>query len=276
MSIQLLQTASKNNDITSIDHDRALSFIIGRSNELFNELIEKRGHSNPPFAPKEYIDLLLNDIHRVEEVDLGDVDALLLKNPEGYVIKVNRKHSLARKNFSCAHEIAHTFLHELNSTIEIVHDERRFDGSFGQYISKERLCHAAAAELLMPQDIFRKYLEGFGISINSVELLAHAFKVSIQAAAFRIPEVLSETCYTIRWKQCRKPKSRGFQGYFMHKPIYMRNPSVISRAYENNNSIKSNKQFDIHGTKIRCRMESKGFGYGQTRFVVSLVFPRRY
>jgi len=60
--------------------------------------------------------------------------------------------------------------------------------------ARETLCDAAAAELLMPELVFRKYLSTFGISIGSVELLANAFKVSLQSAARRMAEVSVKPC----------------------------------------------------------------------------------
>jgi len=255
---------------STVSIEFANDFICKRARELASELIENRGRIEPPFKAKEYADMLGIP---VEKVYLGNAEGLLLKRHDGYTIKLNENRHPDRQNFSCAHEIGHTFLHELGAPIEVVHDEYRRHYARSAAKAKEHLCDTAAAELLMPQDIFKKYLEGYGISINSVELLAHAFKVSIQAAAFRIPEVISEACYTIRWKQCQKPRSKGFEGYFMRKPLYLRNPSPISRAFDSEKPDKTFKAFEINRTKKRCWMESKAFGYGSTRFVVSLVFP---
>jgi Zn-dependent peptidase ImmA (M78 family) len=274
----IIQRGSIKNEKVPISYDEALNFVMKRSSELLDELIKQRGHSCPPFLAQEYAKHL-GCIKRIEEEELGEIDALLIGQPDGYIIKVDKKHSPVRKNFSCAHEIAHTFLHELNRPIETVRDEYRFTSSVVANKDSERLCQEAAAELLMPQDIFRRHLESFGVSINSVERLAQVFEVSIQAAAIRISQVTDKTCETILWRQCQKHTSngfkKGFKGYFMRRPQYRwRNSSKIFEAFDTEQAVKHSEVFKIGNEKIRCQMESKGFGYGQTRYVISLAFPQ--
>jgi len=251
------------------------SYIIGRARELVDELVKERGQEEPPFLAEELAHL---QGIKVMKEDLGEVDALLIRFPDGYTIKVNANHHPYRQNFSCAHEIGHTFLHELDRLSRLDNlDDNEFRMSNSNVVGKvkERLCQIAAAELLMPRVVFNKYLIDFGISVNSIKRLSQIFRVSLPAAAIRISQVSAEPCSVILWKPWQKTKSKGFQGRFMQKPIYIRNPSSLLKAYECDNGVKSFKSLDINGIKKRCLMESKGFGQGKTRYIISLVFLER-
>lgn len=250
----------------------ATNFVTKRSRELVDKLVKQREHEEPPFLAEEFA--RLQDI-KIEKTDLGEIDALLIRDQNGYIIRVNENHHPVRQNFSCAHEIGHTFLHELGRPLSLDNDEFRWTNSNDVGKDKEDLCNIAAAELLMPERILKKYLAGFDLSVSSIERLAHIFKVSIQAAAIHISQISTEPCCVILWKQCQKPRSKGFFGYFMRKPMYISDgkPSAVSRAFERNRPIKSFKYFEI--AEKRCQMESKGFGYGKTRYVISLVFLER-
>jgi Zn-dependent peptidase ImmA (M78 family) len=243
--------------------------------ELVDELVKERGQEEPPFLAEELAHL---QGIKVMKEDLGEVDALLIRFPDGYTIKINAKRHPARQNYSCAHEIGHTFLHELDRLSRLDNlDDNEFRMSNSNVVgkAKERLCQIAAAELLMPRVVFNKYLIDFGISVNSIKRLSQIFRVSLPAAAIRISQVSAEPCSVILWKPWQKTKSKGFQGRFMQKPIYIRNPSSLLKAYECDNGVKSFKSLDINGIKKRCLMESKGFGQGKTRYIVSLVFLER-
>lgn len=253
------------------------NFMIQRAKKLVNELIKRRGQEEPPFLAEELAPL--QGIKKIEKTDLktdhGELDALLLRQADGYIMKVNANHHPVRQNFSCAHEIGHTFLHELNRPLSLDNDEFRGAKSNAVGRAKERLCDIAAAELLMPEPVFERYLAGFGVSVNSIERLAYTFRVSIPAAAIRVAEVNMEPCVAILWKRWQKAKSQGFISKHMDKSIYVRDPSALMKAYETDSAVKSFKSFEIGNTRKRCYMESKGFGRDKTRYVISLVFPER-
>jgi len=254
----------------------ASDFMTKRARELVMRLIERTGSEEPPFLPEELAPF--QGIKRIERTDLGELNALLLRLHDGYVIKVNSSHSQVRQNYSCAHEIAHTFLHELERQSSSHSAEFRTLNLNISNKDKERLCEAAAAELLTPEPIFKKYLSRFGVSVSSIEWLAHIFRVSIPTAAIRIEEVSEEPCIALRWQPQQKARSRGFRlvwPYHILQSKYVRNPSCLLKAYESNDIVKSSKSFEIHGIRKRCYMESKSFGRSNMRYVISLVFPER-
>jgi len=277
--------------LVSLNSEQATSLIVERAKQLVNRLVEDRGHDKPPFLPEEFA--RLQGIKKIVKENLGETSAVLLRFHDGYVIKVNQNHSLARQNFSCAHEIGHVLVSELKLEHYIHGIEYRvFNPSKTVEVrarARERLCDVAAADLLMPDFVFRKYLSSFGLSISSIEHLANVFKVSVEAAAMRIAEVSVEPCITLKWLLRRgiKPealslksrvgpgrKSRGKNNYMpVHKLV--RHDSTLYKAYQHDSPIKSWKKFKVDNADKRLPMESKGFGHGETRYVLSLAFLDR-
>ncbi len=277
-------------EILPLNSEQATSLIIERARQLVNRLVEDRGHDKPPFLPEEFA--RLQGI-KIVKADLGETSAVLLRFHDGYVIKVNQNHNLGRQNFSCAHEIGHTLFSELKLERYIKNIEYRTFNPQGERkaraTARERLCEVAASELLMPESVFGKYLSGLGVSVHSVERLANIFRVSVQAAAIRIAEVSPEPCLALLWKLWGRSKPKGLRfmwrvgpgrkarGKDNYMPKYkpVRSKSSLYKAYQGDSSVKSSKDFMIDGTPKRLPMESKGFGYGERRYVISLVFLDR-
>lgn len=275
----------------ALNSEQATDLIIERARQLVGRLVEDRGHDKPPFLPEEFA--RLQGIKKIVKADLGKLSAVLLRFHDGPVIKVNQNHNLARQNFSCAHEIGHILFSELKLEHYLQRIEyRKFDPQGereARATARERLCDDAATELLMPEFVFRKYLSGFGVSVHSIEWLASTFRVSIRAAAWRIAEVSTEPCIALLWKPWIRTKSKGLRldwcvgpgrnlrgkGYYMPLHTYIRPPSVLHKAYQNDNAVKSFKLFKFDNNVKRLSMESKGFGRNETRYVISLAFPDR-
>ncbi len=276
----------------SVNLEQATSLIIERARQLVNRLVEDRGHDKPPFLSEEFI--RFQGIERIEKADLGSTSAVLLRFQDGYVIKVNQKHSLARQNFSCAHEIGHILFNELKlerylQTIEY----RTFNPPRRAQlrgIARERLCDAAATELLMPELVFGKYLSGFGVSVHSIERLANIFGASRLTSVIRIAEVSTEPCIALLWQPWPRSKPKGLRlvwsigpgsssrskANYMPVHTFVRPPSTLHKAYQYDSAVKSSRDFKhSNDVKKRLPMESKGFGFGETRYVISLAFPDR-
>lgn len=277
--------------LVSLNSEQATSLIVERARELVNRLVEDRGHARPPFLSEEFA--RLQGIKKIEKANLGETSAILLKLHDGYVIKVNQSHNLARQNFSCAHEIGHILFSELKLERYISNIEYR---TFAPQRSvelraraRERLCDAVATELLMPESVFRKYLSDFSVSISSIERLANIFRVSIQSAAIRIAEVSLEPCMALLWQPWPRSKpeglrlawsigpgrhSRGKANYILVHTL-AESDSKLYKAYQDDSPTKSRKDFKVDSGVKRLPMEAKGFGHGETRYVISLAFPDR-
>ena len=153
----------------SLNFKDIANFMISRSRELVNEFCKQKGNEEPPFLAEKLAHL--KGIRQIVKTDLGKIEALLITQHDGYIIKVNINSPPTRQNYSCAHEIGHTFLHELERVPRFNNEELRWDESRVISNRKERLCEIAAAELLMPYNIFKSYLERFGVSVGSIERL---------------------------------------------------------------------------------------------------------
>ena len=275
----------------SLDLEQATSLIVERARQLVNQLVEQRGHGRPPFLAGEFAHLL--GIKKIEKTDLGELSAVLLRFHGGYIIKVNRTHNLARQNFSCAHEIGHALLSELKiePCIEEV-EFRTFNPqapAIARAKARERLCDAAATELLMPEAVFKKYLSGFGISIKSLEWLANIFRVSIISTAIRIAELSAEPCIALLWRLRPGTNSKTLwlawrvgpgkkskdKADYMPVHTLARHTSTLYKAYQEDRHVTSYKRFRLNAGEKRLPVESKGFGHGKTRYVISLAFPAR-
>jgi len=268
------------------ESEKLRSLLVEQARALVNNLITSTGRHVPPFPIDELAKL--QGIKRIEKIDLGETDAALLKLTDGYVIRVNTNHHPYRQNFSCAHEIGHTLLHDLERKSTDSPEFRTITSSVGRK-TRERLCDAFAAELLMPEPIFRKYLLRFGASANAMEWLSNTFRVSIPAVAIRTAQISEEPCIAILWRRCEKARSKGFLLIWSARPeetlhggdfhiqerVYVRDPSTLLKAYQGYGVIKSFKTLELGKVKKRCYMESKGFGHKNTRYVISLVFPER-
>ncbi|MBI4285207.1 MAG: ImmA/IrrE family metallo-endopeptidase [Chloroflexi bacterium] len=270
--------------------DESVRLVIERARQLAEQLIEHRGHSNPPFLPEEYAPL--QSVKAIMKSDLGQSSGVLLRYPDGYVIKVNANQHIVRQNFSCAHEIGHVLLDDLNLVPQVEEVAyRTFNpqaNGEARAKARERLCDIAATELLMPSFVFKEYLSSFGASVHAVERLAHVFRVSITSAAMRIAEISSEPCLALLWQPLRGPKPPCLRlswcvgpstnaGIVRNAPVHtqVRMPSSLHRAYDENASVKSFRQFRLGNTIKRLPTESKGFGSGENRYVISLAFPSR-
>lgn len=267
-----------------ISTKQATGLIVEQAKFLVNQLIKVRGHDKPPFLAGEFAQL--RNIKRIQRTNLGETSAALLKFKDGYVIKVNEKHHPARQNFSIAHEIGHTLFSELKLEEYIRSIEyRTFNPQAlirSRSSARERLCDAAATELLMPEAVFKKYLTSFGLSANSIEPLAHIFRTSIPATAYRIAEVSEEPCLVLIWKPWPPNKPNGLRyagSRSTSRPYpvktFVRRPSSLQTAFEGSSSVRSSRKFIIGNTKQSLPIESKGFGNGDHRYVVSLAFLNR-
>lgn len=277
----------------SLNFEEATILIIKRARQLVNRLIENRGHDKPPFLPEEFASLL--GIKKIVRTDLGQTSAVLLKVHDDYMIKVNQNHNMARQNFSCAHEIGHILFSEIKLEPYIQSIEYRTFNPQGEQgaraAARERLCHAAATELLMPEFVFSKYLSDFGVSVHSIERLANIFRASPQSVAIRIAEVSVEPCLALLWQPWPRNKPRGLRlvwcvgpginsrgkDYYMPQHTYVRSPSTLHKAYQGDSPVKSSRHFKRNRNNVveRLPMESKGFGHGETRRVLSLAFLDR-
>lgn len=127
----------------------------------------------------------------VEHNSMDDVcSGSLTKNDDGYIIEVNADHSVNRKRFTVAHEIAHFLLHDhligngIYDNAIYRSDDGRENLNIKQY--HETQANRLAAKLLMPKKLVNE-LQAQGI--DSVFALAARLGVSDQAMDIRLQSV---------------------------------------------------------------------------------------
>jgi len=248
------------------------------------ELVKSSGMEKPPFSIERLA--MLQGIKKIIRTDLGRLDALLIKLEEGYLIKLNCMRPSYRQNFSCAHEIIHTFFDDPNITLR---RRSRVDSSTSMTCreTEEALCDIGAAELLMPEAIFRQYASNYSSCSAALQPLARSFGVSIQAVAIRLTEIKKEPCIATCWNFRDRPGSDkrklrvmwaaqpkgviGVRHYYVPRDASIAQNSSVFHAYETDAYTGDFQILRLGSLRGRYYIESKGFGSGARRYVISFV-----
>ena len=210
------------------------------------------------------------------------VAGMLIPTEKSFRILVNRNLSPVRQRFSCAHEIAHAIF-DPELTPAMRHNEQPAPNML------ERNCENMAARLLMPEPTFSRYANANAFSIPSIMKLARIFHTSIQATTIRTMDIIDEPCIAIfsamaigktgsrlrvRWHYQNVRRLRAKHPYFLPKGKSV-NLDTARMAYETKHVQTRSEFTDIGKLKLKAYTESKGFGGGKSRYVLSLVFPER-
>jgi hypothetical protein len=143
-------------------------------------LIAESGIAAPPFRPSSYAQL-----RRVRKIVYKNmqVEGCLIPCDGDFIIELRKDRPYGRTNFTCAHELAHTFFYESVPSIKyraVASSQPHHDPE------EERLCNIAAAELLMPSDVFRRISRDYSASPESLQAIAQMFESSLTATAVRL------------------------------------------------------------------------------------------
>ena len=147
---------------------------------MAKSLVGRSRIAQPPIDPAQLAKL--QGVQRIIlSSSLSGSGRLVRIGPE-LAIVLNKSESRERRNFTCCHEIAHTFA--LQGSAE----KLRASGSIecDQSSVEEDLCDRAAAEMLMPECLFRRHAETLEPSIDSVLSLSKSFGASIRATMVRL------------------------------------------------------------------------------------------
>ena len=114
-----------------------------------------------------------------EEMEYG-MSGYIEKRKEGWVIGINKYDSPNRQNFTLAHELGHYYLHK-HQLMNKKHEDLILLRD-NEYTPMEREANEFAANLLMPEEKFRNFINS---GTNQVKDLAEKFNVSINAIRYR-------------------------------------------------------------------------------------------
>ena len=158
-------------------------------------LVDEAGFAGPPINPRKLA--WMCGVQRIVLSNGLEVSGQLLRQGGELVIRLNAKESPERQNFSCCHEIAHTFAFDhCFGTLHETGEARRCSGSS----IEERLCDRAAAEMLMPEKFFRSLAMKLEPSIASLTCLSKAFTASIMATVLRLGQLATWPVVFIGWR----------------------------------------------------------------------------
>jgi Zn-dependent peptidase ImmA (M78 family) len=130
-----------------------------------------------------------------DEAYLPNCDGLLLvnlKNDTGLATINSSIIEPGKKRFALAHEIGHFELHRRK--------KRRWECTEADFLKwyekseEEPEANAFAAELLMPEDLFKGATSGKIPSVDIIKQLASEFKTSLTASAIRFSEIGQHPC----------------------------------------------------------------------------------
>lgn len=146
----------------------------------------------------------------VMEGPLDSADARLVRTADRGIIRVNREiRQHGRKRFAIAHELGHWRLHAAISQLLACTKE----DMLARYKESEPEAEANwfAAELLMPEALYRPAIAGNAPNPDVINGLANRFLVTRTAAAVRFVELCKEHCVfvmcekgRIKWWRCSK------------------------------------------------------------------------
>lgn len=117
---------------------------------------------------------------------LSGCAARLLGNRDRAIITVHVGASVGRRRFSAGHEIGHW----MRDRHQVAHAcvDRAFKEEWGPHNPEQR-ANRYAAELLLPDAMFKPRVRGKPITFTTVDDLAELFRASRTATAFRLVEI---------------------------------------------------------------------------------------
>lgn len=161
--------------------------IIDKARDVVFEALEK-GYSGPPFNPFDLAEQLSLEI--MPSAEVADARVISTSTTE-FRIEFNPNMPKARRNFSIAHEIAHTFFPDCGDSIR---NRGPIEKHSGDSWEIEMLCNIGAAEILMPIGSFPAIREET-LDINSLLNIRQKYEVSTEAVLLRAIRLAEFPCF---------------------------------------------------------------------------------
>lgn len=242
-----------------------------------HRLLEKTGQHSLPIDIYRVAEV--QGVSEIREANLGSTDAQITRHGDGFLIEVNRFASPRRKRFSIAHEIAHTFFNPRLREYRRTGGAITIDKQRPEAVVEEALCDLAAAELLMPRELFVEASEGRSVGIESIEQIADLFDTSVEATALRYGKLAHTGSHVVVWTRrygAMRTKWSCGQVVTDTSPFPIRRPGDvvqwhIAKAYFLDCSVRANEMDISAYPPRRVWLEAKGYRRGAGRFVLSLL-----
>lgn len=177
---------------------------VERVRRLAAGIVEKLG-LEPPIDPR--IVASFQGIGRIETTASPWAGALL-RQDDGFVIRVRESDGRRRRRFTALHEVAHTFLPGFAMQPQYRCNP---DPSGSQRID-EILCDAAAAELLLPRHHFSSDLRAGSFDLETIEALSDKYDASLEATSHRFVDLWPEPALLVALELRNKPSEKTVRG----------------------------------------------------------------
>lgn len=241
------------------------------------QLLDRAGITTPPVEVNRLA--LCQDVIEIRESHLGTTDAHLTPSETGFVVEVSAFASPQRKRFSIAHEIAHTFFNPVTRTYRRSGLAVTVARERPEIVIEESLCDIAAAEMLMPEHLFREAAMRERPSIAAVQGLASLFDTSLEATALRYAVLSPEPVQVTAWKRSYSrllPKWNRGSDVLTVSPFQFRHADSfvqwhITKAYLTNELISAHDVETSCYPPQRIWIQAQGFRHGSSRYVLSLM-----
>lgn len=156
-------------------------------------LVAAAGIKCPPYKPAEFAPI--QRVHTIRYQRMVE-EGRLTPDPLGFTIELRDDRAFERKNFTCAHEIAHTFFYDAVPAIK----QLRLKVAGGPDPEEEFLCNVGASEMLMPEVSIRTIASDFKPSPSSLQEIARLYQTSLSATVIRILALGIWSARFILWK----------------------------------------------------------------------------
>ena len=194
----------------------------------------------------------------VEEASIQEA-GMLCPTERGLVVLLRDTDNERRKNFTCGHEISHTFFPGYKEK-----PQKRVDDEVGRYDTydeTESLCDYGASYLLMPDFLFIPQFKQHGFSTNSLKLLSETFESSLEATAIRMVSQNPKRYAVVVWEERYKPVEKklevqqslpGFEDARPQKKLRVN----FGYGFDKSEHIPKHKSLDENGTLIARSYET--------------------
>jgi Zn-dependent peptidase ImmA (M78 family) len=141
----------------------------------------RRAKQEIPFQPDAIAPF--RRVKEIVETELS-IDAMLIPEIGGFVIKIKRSLHPFKKRFACAHELGHTFFFN----IDVDPPQREFQYQKSSYWVQEDSACAIAREILVPLFSVRPIIEKEEISpsISALRYLSALYQVSFDVLRYKL------------------------------------------------------------------------------------------
>lgn len=209
----------------------------------------------------------------------------LMRDTEGVIldwvglILINSSLSEVRQKFTQAHEfIEFLFL--------ACKDSQNWKSSYFAQdgVDKEAVCHYGAANLLMPGDSLKRFIEGKPPSLLFASNLAGNIKVSFTACAHRLVDITNHKCAMIVWARSQFYSRNNNSNWYVKwivpstpclnwlskKAVTPLSP-IIQTASQQREIYKEGTCLQIGGVYVECHIEAKMVTFAGEKRIIAFI-----